>query len=284
MTTTRKAIRRSLICMVVLSSVAYAGMPVLGEEQPTATLTIQPDDAHQAAIADLSRATSAAAFRIAMQRLTDMGEPDRKQLVSQLLWYAVLHRENTRTPALIGRVLKQIDASKEVIVTALVPHLDNTDATIRAVVKVLLHGYEDASAERPPDFSTYRSILEADFRAGREPRASLVRFMYETDPGTGLRTMVRAMGLRRPEEIKPILWGEHVVAELFWKRRFGFIERSGVDPAAVRELDKLARNPAWWVRLYCACVLKGNSELATHEMLGRLTADPHPVVKEVARS
>src|SRR5262249_6706985 len=175
-----------------------------------------------------------------------------------------------------------IDAPRHTLVEALVPHLDNSNETIRGMVRRLLRGYEDRSATRGPDYSAYEAIIEADVRAGREPQRSLVRFMYEGEPGTAMVSMMRAYQLPDQKEIKPILWGEHSVSELLWKRRFGFAPAAAGDAAVTQELEKLSRHERWWVRLYCARIVGDHAELGTREMFDRLANDSDAMVRQAA--
>lgn len=245
------------------------------------TLEIAPDASIQTSLANLASAPDRSAFNRQVDQLIERQSDDGRPLIPQLVWYAAQHREESRTKAFVGRVLAGIDTPKIVIVETLVPHLDNKDIAIRGIVKELLANYEDRSATRPPDFSSYRALIEADVQAGREPRTSLVQFMYASDPGTALQTMVRAAQLRAPEEIKPILWSEHVVSELFWKRRYGFVERSAVDAAVVREIETLSRHARWWVRLYAAEIVKAHPELGGADIVKRLKEDADIRIREV---
>lgn len=245
------------------------------------TLEIAPDASIQSSLANLASAPDRSAFNRQVDQLIERQSDDGRPLIPQLVWYAARHQQETRTKAFVGRVLASIATPKNVIVEALAPHLDNNDVAIRGIVRELLMNYEDRSATRPPDFSAYRALIEADVRAGREPQSSLLQFMYASDPGTALQTMVRAAQLRAPEEIKPILWSEHVVSELFWKRRYGFVERSAVDAAVVREIETLSRHARWWVRLYAAEIVKAHPELGESSVVKRLKEDADIRIREV---
>ncbi|HKQ47912.1 MAG TPA: hypothetical protein VJZ71_07585 [Phycisphaerae bacterium] len=246
----------------------------------TRTVEITPDDTYQVALSKLFNAPDKSSFNVQADQLPALGEGDVQKLIPQLLWFAAQHHQDTRTHAFVGRVLSRLSAPKEVIVDALAPQLDNRDDTVTAMVQDLLRGYEDRSATRPPDFSAYRALIEADVRAGREPQTSLVKFMYESEPGTALQTMVRACQLRKPEEIKPLLWAEHVVAELLWKRQYGFVERTAADVAVVQELEKLSRQPQWWVRLYVVEIVLAYPELGPPGVVERLLEDADPRIRE----
>jgi hypothetical protein len=243
-------------------------------------LEIAPDVAIQAALSELFKSPDKAAFERDIGRVRELTPGDETQLISQLLWFAARRQEDARTKPFVGQVLTRSTLSRHEIMAALAPHLDNRDDAIQSMAKELLRGYEDRSATRPPDFSAYRDLIEAEIREGREPQTSLVRFMFESDPGTALQTMVRAVQLRDLDEIKAILWSEHVVAELFWKRRYGFVEREAVDKATLQELEKLVRHPRWWVRLYVAEIVRAHPELRSAQVVKPLKQDVDARVRE----
>jgi hypothetical protein len=263
----------------VILAIVVTGSASAVDSQATGKLGIAPDPVIQSAISDMGRVPDKASFDVGVQRMRDAVRGDLPRFVGQLLYYSRTNAKDAGTKPLVGRILKQLDVQKESLVAALVPHLDNADPAIVKLTRELLAGYEDQSVTRGPDFSAYRAIIEVDVMAGREPQGSLVGFMYESDPGVALRTMVRAMQLRRPEEIKPILWGEHVVAELLWKRQYGFMKPTDVDGAAVEQLEKLSRHERWWVRLYVVSIVKSYPELGSKEMIARFAADANPLVK-----
>ena len=244
-------------------------------------IEIVPDDAYQSALSELVAAPDQATFDTRMDQFVRRFEKDADRLIPQLMWHAARHPGDSKSKAVVGRVLARLSAPKEVIVAALAPLLDNQDESIRSNVRNLLHGLEDQSATRPPDFSAYRAIIEADTRAAREPQNSLVQFMYDSDPGIALQTLVRAFQLRDPDEIKPILWAEHIVAELLWKRRYGFVERDFVDNATRGEIARLSIHPRWWVRMYAAAMAAAHPELATPDVVKRLKADADVRVRAV---
>lgn len=242
-------------------------------------VTVSPVAACQTALAELRSAGDLADMEARIDRLLAMHGQDRDEFLAQLLFFAARPQADAASRAVAGHVLKRLDASKQTVAAAVAPHLDNTDEAIRAAAREVLIGLEDRSASRPADFSAYHAIIEADVRAGRALQASLVCHMYESDPGQALLTMLRAHQLRRPEEIRPILWAEHVIADLFWRRTHGFVERKAVTPEAVAELDRLSISPHWWARLYVAENVCKHPELATEQIIERLPADESALVR-----
>lgn len=264
------------VAVCVIATLIQAGR-ALGADRAAA---IAPDESYQSVLTSMAKASDRSDVDSLAERLVAMGDRDR--LVEQVVWFAAAGATSPETRGVAGRVLARIDRPKEPVVRTLARLLDDPNAAVQAVSREMLQGYEDQSATRPPDFSVYRAVIEDDVRAKREPQASLVRHMYESDAGAALLTMVRAYQLRKPEEIKPILWGEHVVSDLMWRRRYGFVEPRAVDSAAVRELAGMAKHRQWWVRLYVAEIVRANPELGGAEVLQRFAGDGNALVRQAA--
>jgi len=271
---------RSLGAACAFAIIACIASSVLADEPPQAVVQTAPDAAFQAAISDVAKAVDRETAVQQADRLVKLGALDRAELISQLLWFAARNEKDAAARAVVGQVLKRLDVQKQVIVIGLAPHLDNRDESIRRIAGQLLTGFEDRSAERPPDFSAYRAIIEADVVANREPQRSLVRFMYESDAGSALIAMMRAHQLRDPEEIRSIRWAEHVIADLFWRQRFGFSDLKSAEASAVEQLEKLSRHDRWWARLYVAKIIGKHPELGRPEWVARLRADASVLVRQ----
>jgi len=256
--------------------------PASGDEPRVGATRTERDEPYQSLITQYSNSSNRSTIETALEQLISMNGGDSKRLVAQLVWRLANDQQDQVVGALAGRIFKRWEDDKNSIVAALLPLLDDVDPDIRREAGGLLRGLEDRSALRPPDYSMYHTLLEADFRAGRAPQSSLVAFMYEGDPGVALLTVVRASQMRDPAEMKPILWAEHVVADLMWRRQFGFVDAKAVDPAVVRELDKLSQHKEWWARLYVAEIIRKNPELGTKAIRERLAADSHELVRQSA--
>jgi hypothetical protein len=277
----RRAFFRGSLGVCLLMVAALANAPATATSEPVRTGgEIIADAPLQAAIQSFAAASNRAEADARLARIRTLCDRDHGRLIDQLLLYDATCGNAENAKSCVGLILEDARIPKEAAVTALVVHLDNANPSIQRMVCSLLHGYEDGSATRPPDFSTYRTIIETAVRAGKEPSDSLVKFMYETDPGTALLTMMRGYQLRDPNEMKPILWAEHVIADMFWKRQFGFLAPQEAPAAAVNELDTLSRHERWWVRLYVAELLYYHPELRRPEMFDRLREDRHAVVRE----
>lgn len=270
-----------LTCVIFFVSVPLFGVSASGSDEAVKAETrIQPELAVQSEIASIAQSTNEQDFGDRLNRLRNLSAGRSGQLISQLLHYAASDR-NTKARVVVGRVIEHLHLPKQTIVHSLVPHLDNVDSAIREMTRSLLRDYEDRSAVRPPDFSAYRAFIEAEVRTGKEPQVSLIEFMYESDPGTALLEIMRGYQLRDPNELKSILWTEHVVSNMLWKRRYGFLRADEVDPGAMQQLDFLSRHERWWVRMYVAALYRQYPDLRRASVVERLREDNHALVRKV---
>ncbi len=239
---------------------------------------IEPDARYQAAFEAVASAANTAQLDERLKELEALAGGNHAPLVEQLLHY-LAHTNDPRANPVAGLMLKRLDVPAHSAVAVLAPQLSTADAAIVDRARELLRHYEDRSAGRPPDFSGYRAFVESQVRARREPSYELVRFMYDSDPGVALLTLMRGYQLREPGEIRPILWAEHVVADLLWRRQHGFLKPDAVEPAALEQLSALLRHRDWWVRVYVLEMLRRHPELRTEALVQNLQKDDHPRIR-----
>jgi hypothetical protein len=257
------------------------GAAGLRADAPAVPATWTVDEAVQSDLAALAAPGDAAQRANAFERLQKMADQQPAHLVRQFVWYQSRAR-GERASHIAGAVIAELNLPKATVVAATLPLLESNDPLLVEQAGNVLGGYENRSAGRPPDFSTYRErIARARRNAAALPRG-LVAYMYRSHPGAGLLTMMRAMGVREPSALKEILWGEHQVAEVLWKWRYGFLERGQVDPAAQTELKRLSRHTAWWVRLYVVAIMEQHAALRDAAVLERLRNDTDPQVAGIA--
>lgn len=268
----------ALVVMFMHGAASRADEPKKPQQQ--GQMETAPIAEYQTAIAELESAESRADFAGKLDRLLAMDGPDRKVVVGQVLHFAARGERDEKTSGVVGAVVRRLAESKDVLVAAVVPHLDNSDEGVRKAARGVLAELEDRSASRPADLSVYYGLIEAAIRAGELPQASLVMHLYETDPGQALLLMMRAHQLRKPEELRPILWAEHTVSDLLWQRRFGFVERTATTPAARAEIATMSNSRHWWARLYAAEMIGRHPELGDAAMAKRLGEDEDELVRQ----
>ncbi len=275
----REPYSSGILLAAIISLIVSLPIRGFAEQGEGKAMRIEPDPVLQTEIRGIAEASNEQELDDRLDQIKTLVGRDYDLLVPQLLHY-VAHDQEAKAKMAIGLILERLHIPKPAVVSALVPHLDHPNLAIQKTVHDLLHHHEDRSATRPPDFSSYRAIIEAAVRAGDEPPPALVRFMYASDPGAALLAMMRGHQLRDPDEIKPILWGQHRVAEMLWKRRYGFIKPTEVEPEALRQLEVLSRHDRYWVRLYAAEMCRRHAELRLPETRARLEVDVHPLVRE----
>jgi len=238
----------------------------------------------QRAIENIEKATTPQEFDEKLTNLLERARDNRALALEQLLHYAAREGATTEDRTLTAKAIKEMDFGGAIVVSTFAPHLDNKDERVRKMAREWLIHFEDRSAARKPYFGHYLPLIKAELAKGEAPQFSLIEHMYQGDAGLAVLTMMRAYDLREPTAMKPILWTEHIVADLLWQRRFGFVARDFVEPEVVNELGNLSRSPHWWARLYVAHVIINNPDLADAEWANALTRDTHELVRAAAET
>ncbi len=267
-----------LATLLVMAMVAVAAPGCALADERT---VITPDAELQSAISDFATAATETGRSQALARIPASKDQSYDEIVCQLLYYSA-HTGNTRQAMAPGAVFRELNIPDGAVVQSLVPLLDTTDAEVAKSVRSILGGLEGRSAGRRPDFSIYRESIASPLRESKEPPPGLIRYLYESDPGQAMLMLMRAHQLREPERIKPILWAEHVVADVLWKQQYGFLKPSETSPAAQTELAALANRPEWWARLYVAEIMRQHAAFHRPELMDRLAHDSHALVREPA--
>jgi hypothetical protein len=273
----------------VTTSVGAESMPVAKTAPANAIIVAQSsavrvtaDPATQNDLGDFTNAEEITVRRAAWQRVRASADTNPTAVIQQIALFA--HQpDDPRAPLAAGSMIRELAFSNAQMCRALIPLLDSDEPDLRAHAGNLLAAYEDASADRPPNFAVYRDIIATAVRENQPVSAGLVRHMYATDPGQALCTMVRASGIREPDRLRPILWAEHAVADTLWQQRHGFIERTEVLPPAAQALGNLANHEQWWARLYVAAIVQQYPSLRQADTQERLREDAHPLVAKFAR-
>lgn len=258
---------------------ASASMVAIAADEDRAD--IEPDPAVQATIKLIADADDRAQQQATLERLAKLDEASPAQLVRQLTYFAS-RAPNTKQAMAVGVIMRRLEVPDETIARALAPCLETTDAEVARSVRNILGGLEKRAAGRRPDFSLYRGIIADRVRNGETLPIALIRYMYDADAGMALLALLRAHQLRAPDEIKRILWAEHVVSNALWKQQYGFLRPSEVEPAAVEELSSLATHEAWWARLYVAEIMRQYAAFRQAQLINALVRDTNPTVRESA--
>ncbi len=238
------------------------------------------DHAMQLHISALAESADSSERCANIEALRVVARGQGSELVAQLLYFAALRDDEA--VVVVGHVLRELEIPAATIVAVAADHLEHKSPGVRALAGKLLRHVEDRSPARPPDFSAYTAVIESGVRRGRPPAESLVRFMFESDPGAAVLALMRGLQLRERTELRDILWTEHVVSELLWRRRSGFAAPDEAPPTVVAELSRAATHPRWWVRMYTVEIYVRHPELRDASSVARLVEDTHEVVRQAA--
>jgi hypothetical protein len=243
-----------------------------------------PEPAIQAALAQWAAADAPVARDAAVARVRQLDSANRAELVRNLIFFT-LDAQTTREGMVAGAVVKELTIPPRDVIDAVIPLLDTRDDKLKAQAANILGGYEDRSADRPPNYSVYREIIESADRADEPLPRGLIAHILATYPGHGLLTVARALhlGERNHAELRRVVWAEHVVADAIWQRQNGFAGGAAdVNTEAVAQLGILSENEAWWVRLYVAEILRQHPAFRSVQLIDKLHADEDPLVRQVA--
>lgn len=252
-----------------------------GQEQQEEAIT--PDPLIQSAIRGLVIRESGEAFMEHLGVLREESGESFERLIPQLLYFSI-RAEGMEEGIIAGFIIEQLEILDWQLVHALIPYLGTGDPKVEKQVRDWLGGTEDPSASRPRDYSQYRTFIQVRVQKGEELPRSLIHYMYDSEPGTAVVMLMRAHVGDNPKEKRPILWAEHLVADVLWKWKHGFLKRGVVEPEAVEALWDLSDHPRWWARLYVAEIMRQHPPFRTDELIAVLLTDPDESVRSVVTS
>lgn len=277
-----------------LCVLARAGVLAATEKHP-----ITPDAEVQAQIDRAARAVANANLPWVdryrdVETLRNVAQEAPKRLVRQVFYYA--SKPGTEEAFVWGALFipAHFQIGKSTLAEAVIPYIDTDHSRLRQLVDMTLTTVENYSSQQPPDFSWYAGFLRSNPEA---PPAALVRHMFARDPSLAFRQLLVVCALPPLGKGSPwyeeSLWAENVVSDAVRKKEIlDRLVRSGKAPreSALRlqtlsreeanlELATLSKHEAWWTRLYVAEILRQHPQFRTPEVIERLKADPHELVR-----
>ncbi|MBX9790403.1 MAG: hypothetical protein K2Y37_15905 [Pirellulales bacterium] len=225
-----------------------------------------------------------AQFSIEFMSLTSAADRSPADFVKSLIEFEATQRnEKASTLALV--LLGKSDISPGAILDAVAAHLEAPDPRVQKIVRRLLDIVDGNCADNP-DFSYYLGRIVARRHDKVELEVALTEHMFTLSPSQALRTNVRA-SIDDGEQRKPFLWAGHVVDDMLWKVRNGFIKTQfgrvkaeDIPPDVPPQLELMAARPEWWARLWVAAVMAQHKELATPELITKLRRDDNELVRK----
>lgn len=223
-----------------------------------------------------------ALFHQQIDKLRKISEKTGKRtILLQSVWFGSRGKDVKEAMAKY-LVIRHLDISTEEVLDALIPYLDTTDVAIKKEIVKLLQRAENWHEDMPvPDFTCYERYIQDAIKKKQDPSHALLEHIYDSSPGRAFLLMLKVYTQEiEHEKVKPLLWAEHVVAEMFWKRDNGFLEPKQSDPEAIRQLEYLAERKEWWARLYVAEIVRKNTELLTEKIRKSLKKERHLLVQK----
>lgn len=214
---------------------------------------IEPNAAVQRELAAVAAATNQAELDRAIGQLRQAIGSDTSAVMPQLVYFSMRAGDvrEGMTPAV---VVRELHITPEQQLAGLTPYLAASDERLAHELRQYLGNIDGSSATQPPDLRHYLPLLRA------KPDASptvLIQYLLESQPDQGLVVLVDAY-VAEPARRESLL-------------------AACRDPAG---LSTLAADPTWWVRLYVAERLRQDPSVRTPDLLQRLRADPHPLVRQ----
>jgi hypothetical protein len=218
-----------------------------------------------------------------LERMHVLGEKytrRREQLVLELAYYTsrATDVDEAMVPHFIAR---QVGINDNDIVRALAPYLGADDRRFRETARDWIQAADEGLRGKNQGTKHLRALMEASVRRNEPIPWSLSEFLFHTNPSAGLHDFVSVYLAQDPDAAKKLLWSDHVVQDLVWRREHRFDkEFRDLLPAGLNELAWLASQKEWWVRLYVAVIVRKYPNLGTAEITAKLKDDPHEIVRK----
>jgi len=219
-------------------------------------------------------------FRKALEEFKGIGGENYEKLIPQILYYTS-KAKSTREGMMPATLFEQLKINDFQSINAIMPYLGTKDNELKEQLYNFLGGI-DGTQFRVYDFSLYNHLILKQKLKNLDPPHDLIAYMYQRSPGTAVISIQKVYH-NDPNAMnwKPIYWAEHLVSDVLWKQKWGFLQENEVEQAALDALDVLSQHKGWWARLYVANILKQEPEFRTEKMVERLKADKHHRVRRM---
>ncbi len=261
-----------MFCLVVVSACAAIVGVVRGAEiEPNPEVQLRIDQVTAALAKGLPPIEAFAAY----EKLRDLATRSPKEFIRQLLFYMSNKEKSSDRKLYALLAIAHYNFSDYTIIDTVSPYVDSDTEELAAVAQRLLGMAEPEWRTEPGrDF-------EAVLRAHKDhPLIGLIRYMYETSPRNALDIL---LGVYRDDltNHRQLLWADHVIGDYLWTKRHGFADASAASLAsASHEVEAMARDSVWWVRLYAAEIVRREPELRSKKLTHLLRNDEHEAVRK----
>jgi len=266
-------------------------------------IPIAPDAELQAKIdaavrGTLSHTTSPVQRFAEVEKLRIEAEKQPLVFARQVLYYATNARDVSEGMAALGVFARFTENDRNAAIDAILPYIESDGShgpRFRETIQVVLGGLEGSVGGRPPDFGCYTGAL---YKSPKNPPPALVRHMFDRDPSETLRRCIVVYGSPPARAYSPaneeLRWADHIVNDAIKNAKFlSVFSKAPEGPRdavvtlerltreeATFQLEKLSKSDDWWVRLYVAEILRRHPAFGSPELIARLGADKHPLVRE----
>ena len=278
---TRASCARGVHCALLGLLVFFVWCSVAAKEPSEKRAVITPDAQIQAQLQRLLSVSNADDWAKDLDRLAKMAGRNYEKLVPQLLYYSMYGKDAEGRHDVVqamapGVIAKKLEIHESHIASALVPYLGTDDPRLKKELFDLFSAF---------NFSGLQSMVDAQVRSGEDVPYELIRVMYQSKPGeslclVGSTALPQRLGHKPTQQRRALVWAEHVVSEVLWKHKHGFLDKRKSEPEASAQLERLSKDDAWWVRLYVAEIMRQHPAFRTPELVSRLKDDPHNLVRE----
>lgn len=161
----------------------------------------------------------------------------------------------------------------------LLPYYNSADPQLREIVGQNV-GFASNRENRPTNAHDERASTVCHFLIG-DPKplpAEVIQNLFGASPSTAVIELSRSWFSTDLKKFREVLWGEHMIADIIWKRDDNFLQ-PGDEAAGEAELDKLSKFDEWWVRLYAAEILSQCDDIFDAPAArDRLQRDSNPLI------
>jgi hypothetical protein len=288
-------------CRGVLAALLLGG--AVAQARDESPIPIEPDVRIQSLIDGIARASrrdlnyyeKVIALREAAR--ARVGVPDgRRDVILQAAYYSA-HGERPATPKpgqaevdgeefdareALNQVTRELGIANSITIRTVLPYyLHGEDRRLREFIKGYVLRGESPTHELPENNELVFALSSYVGERKKDPPWGAVQLLYWKAPSAALMKMHGFYNTGDNEKHRALVWAEHRVRDVVWKKATGFI-KPGERDDAVAELSKLSQYDEWWVKLYVAEMLRRHPFLRDPRILDRLRNDPNALVAKAA--
>lgn len=240
---------------------------------------------------------------------------EEHEMVRQLAIFSVAPGE--QQPLISLAVLNLLDLPPSVVIESLSPYLNAENIKLRSFVRDWFQSHDnsgsDATPLTPVNFEDYEDYLRKKFRNKESIPPAFSEYIFERSPSRALISFnradkrskaadrLKAMRIKFEQEAKGIVdqlpkpkagfganeirLAEHQISNAIWLKQHDYGEQfQRVLPEAQEQVQALAKQDLWWVRLYAVEIMRRHREFREPKVLEKLASDSNELVSRTANS